>query len=60
MNGAILKAIDSVCDEDQMDNEYRDALKRLIENAMLNKNNSYSDIINLLDKIDVNDTTNKD
>lgn len=56
---AVLEAIETVCNEDGMDETYRNTLAALIENAMLD-NLDLSDIHDLLDQIDVGGTTDED
>ena len=59
INKAVREAVEAVCDEDGMDETYRRALAKLIENAMLD-NLDPSDIHDLLEQIDVEDRTDED
>ncbi len=56
---AVREAVEVVCNEDGMDETYKNALAALIENAMLD-NLDPSDIHDLLDQIDVGDRTDED
>lgn len=56
---AVHQAVESVCNEDGMDETYRAALEALIENAMFDSLDT-SDIHDLLDQIDVSERTDED
>lgn len=56
---AVLEAVEAVCNEDGMDETYKNALAALVENAMLD-NLDPSDIHDLLDQIDVEGSTDED
>jgi len=56
---SIQKAVEAVCKKDGMSDTYKNALKTLIENMMLNSLDP-SDIHNLLDQIDVADHIDED
>ena len=56
---AVRQAVEAICNEDGMDETYKNALAALIENAMLD-NLDPSDIHDLLDRIDVRDSTDED
>lgn len=56
---AVHEAVEAVCNEDGMDKTYKNALAVLIENAMLD-NLDPSDIHDVLDRIDVEDSTDED
>ena len=51
---AVRDAVEAVCNQDGMTGTYRNALEALIENAMRDNLDS-SDILDLLDQIDVED-----
>lgn len=59
INKEVLKAVETVCNEDGMNERYKNALATLIENAMLD-NLDTSDIKDLLDQIEVGDPTDED
>ena len=56
---AVREAVKAVCNEDGMDETYKNALAALIENAMLD-NLDPSDIHDLLDQIEVGDHSDED
>lgn len=56
---AVREAVEAVCNEDGMDETYKNALVALVENAMLD-NLDPSDIHDLLDQIDLEDHADED
>lgn len=56
---SVREAVEAVCNEDDMDETYKNALAALIENAMLD-NLDPSDIHDLLDRIDVRGSADED
>ena len=53
------EAVEAVCNEDGMDDAYKNALETLIENAMFD-NSDTSDIYDLLEQIQVTERTDED